>query len=228
MRPPPRPMCFRNFYPGDARAQVDGFLATFAPDRVPERDLVAAVVPHAGWTYSGGVAVRALKALAARARPRSLLLLGAVHRAPIDQGALYPAGSWDTPFGPVPIDEDLAHEVEAALGPLVARDQAAHESEHSLEVAMPFLHEVFPGVPVVPILVPPEAAPAEIGRRLGGIARGRALAAVASTDLTHYGEEYLFAPAGFGEEAHRFMRENDARLLDLAVRLEAEGIPAEA
>jgi AmmeMemoRadiSam system protein B len=228
MAPPLRRMLYPGFYPGDVRAQVAGFVASHDPARVPARPLVAAAVPHAGWRYSGAVAARALKALAERSRPEAILLLGAVHRARIRRGALYPEGAWETPVGPVPVDADLAAEVERELGSLVERNTAAHDTEHSLEVEAPLIHEIFPGVPVVPLMVPPEGRPAAIGRALARIARGRPIVAIASTDLTHYGDEYLFAPRGTGEEAHEWMRGNDARILELATRLEAERIPGEA
>jgi AmmeMemoRadiSam system protein B len=221
-------MRFRNFYPGDLKRQIAEFLAVPAAVAAPAKSLAAAAVPHAGWRYSGGVAARALKALSERSRPASIFLLGAVHRARLRRAALCGGEGWETPLGPVPVDEDLAAEAAAALGDLALVDAAAHDTEHSIEVVMPFIHEVFPGVPAVPIMVPPDGSPAEVGRRLARLAAARGAVAVASTDLTHYGESYLFTPAGLGEPAHAWMRGNDERILDLARRLEAEAIPGEA
>ncbi|HVR74544.1 MAG TPA: AmmeMemoRadiSam system protein B, partial [Planctomycetota bacterium] len=98
-------------------------------------------------------------------------------------------------------------------------------------VEAPLIHEIFPGVPIVPIMVPPWASPAEVGRRVARAVDGSEagdVVAVASTDLTHYGERFGFEPAGTGPAAHDWMKGNDRRMLDLACRLEAERIPAEA
>jgi MEMO1 family protein len=223
-----RRMFFPQFYPGDVRAQIAEFLARPAPPATPARELFAAAVPHAGWRYSGAVAARTLRALSERSSPEAVLLLGAVHRAHLDRAALYPEGEWETPLGPLAVDAALAAEIEGALPGLVERNAAAHDTEHSLEVEAPMIRMVFPGVPVVPLMVPPERYAAEIGTRLARIAKGRRIVVVASTDLTHYGNEYLFAPRGSGEEAHAWMRANDERILDLARRLDAERIPREA
>jgi AmmeMemoRadiSam system protein B len=223
-----RRMLFPQFYPGDVKAQIAEFLARPHARAVPDRELRAAAVPHAGWRYSGAVAARTLQALSGRSSPEAILLLGAVHRAHLDRAALYPEGEWETPLGPLVVDADLAAEVEAALPGLVERNPSAHDTEHSLEVEAPMIRMVFPGVPVVPLMVPPERNAAEIGAKLGKLVRGRRIVAIASTDLTHYGEEYLFAPRGTGDEAHAWMRTNDERILELAMRLHAERIPAEA
>ena len=228
MAAPVRRMLFPQFYPGDVKAQIAGFLARPGAPLAPDRRLVAAAVPHAGWRYSGAVAATALKALAERSSPEAILLLGAVHRAYLDRAALYPAGEWETPLGPVPVDADLAAEVETALPGLVERNASAHDTEHSLEVEAPMIRALFPGIPVVPLMVPPGRYAAEIGTRLARLVKGRRIVAIGSTDLTHYGSEYLFAPRGTGEEAHAWMRGNDERILDLARQLDAERIPAEA
>jgi AmmeMemoRadiSam system protein B len=221
-------MLFPQFYPGDVKSQIEAFLARADSPPVPDRGLFAAAVPHAGWRYSGAVAATALRALAGRSSPEAILLLGAVHRAYLDRAALYPEGEWETPLGAIHVDSSLAAEVERALPGLVERNESAHDTEHSLEVEAPLIRALFPGVPVVPLMVPPERQAAEIGAKLADLARGRRIVAVASTDLTHYGEEYLFAPRGAGDEAHAWMRANDGRILDLARRLDAEWIPVEA
>ena len=51
---------------------------------------------------------------------------------------------------------------------------------------------------------------------------------IGSTDLTHYGERFHFAPAAGDEDPHEWMRRNDQRILDLVVRLEAERIVPDA
>jgi len=225
---PIRPTYHRNFYQGDCRSQIEEFLSAFVPPQPGAPPLVAAAVPHAGWRFSGAVAARTIKTLASRSQARHVVLFGAVHRAPIWASAVYSGGEWQTPLGPVPIDSQLAAEVLRDLEGLVEENDAVHDSEHSLEVQLPFVHEFFPGVPVLPIMVPPDASPLELGRRMAKLLRGRSGVVIASTDLTHYGDVYGFTPAGRGERAHEWMRQNDRRILDLAARLEAEKISEEA
>lgn len=219
---------FPDFYRGDLRAEIGRFLAHGSKPEPGAPPLVAAVVPHAGWRFSGGVAARTLKTLADRSAPSRIVILGAVHRAPIASAALYARGAWETPLGRLEVDSALADELLDRLGGLVVEDPESHEDEHSIEVQTPFIAEFFPGVPILPVLVPPIRDVPELGRRLGQVLRGRSAAVVGTTDLTHYGDAYGFSPAGYGEAAHRWMQENDRRILDLAVRMEAEAIPEEA
>ncbi len=221
-----RSMAFRNFYPGDCRRQIDEMLRGFEVDReLPP--LNAVVVPHAGWRFSGAVAARALKTLA-RFRPEKLLLFSAVHRQHLAKPALFPKGSWETPFGEVEVDEELADEILAGCGDQVVADPLAHSGEHALEVVMPLIRDLLPTTSVVPIMVPPEAPPVPFGARLAEVVENRRVAALASTDFTHYGDAYRFTPAGSGREAHGWMRANDRRLVDRAVGMKAQEIVSEA
>ncbi|MBN1442631.1 MAG: AmmeMemoRadiSam system protein B [Planctomycetes bacterium] len=221
-----RPMLFRQFYPGDCGQQIAEFLKDFHSESGPKRRRAAAA-PHAGWRYSGGVAARTLKVLAA-SRPEVIVILSAVHRSHLDRAVLYPRGSWETPLGEVEVDADLGAEILDAAPELLESDPDAHFDEHAAEVLMPFIREILPDARVVPIMVPPDTAAVQLGTAIAGRVADRRAAAVASTDLTHYGWAYQFTPAGTGEKAHEWMRANDQRIVDLALRLEAEKIVPEA
>jgi hypothetical protein len=156
------------------------------------------------------------------------VLLGAVHRAHLSEAALWPDGEWQTPLGPVSVDAGLASEILMRFGGLVVEDPAAHDEEHSLEVQLPFVHELFPEVPIVPVLVPPTPAAARLGRGLGALLADRNAAVIATSDLTHYGEIYGMLDAGLGEEARRWMADRDRRIIDLATGMDAEGVLREA
>jgi len=227
MNPRTRPIRHRNFYPGDLSRQIADFLSTYAAPGGAS-PLVAAVVPHAGWSYSGGVAARTLKALSDRTKPRAVIVFGAVHRAWITSCAVYPEGEWLTPLGAVSVDAELAREVLAGLPELLEVNAGAHDSEHSIEVQMPFIHQFFKGLPVLPIMVPPDAPAVDVGAGIARLPSGKDVVVVASSDLTHYGEAYGFDPAGLGSKAHAWMRQNDERILDLIRRLEAERVCEEA
>jgi len=47
---------------------------------------------------------------------------------------------------------------------------------------------------------------------------------LASSDLTHYGPGYDFAPAGVGLGGLQWARGNDRRVLDLVIRMSAEQV----
>ena len=51
---------------------------------------------------------------------------------------------------------------------------------------------------------------------------------IASTDLTHYGENYQFSPAGSGVSAMQWAKENDQSLIDLMLGFQVDQIVPEA
>jgi hypothetical protein len=218
------------FYPGsarEARRQIDAFVQQ-ATGQVAGR-VVAGIVPHAGWVYSGPTAAHLFSALQAQEPPETVILFGAVHRWPLRAPALYGAGAWRTPLGEIAIDEALAQAVRQA-DPRFEERPEAHEEEHSIEVQVPFVQHLWPEARILPIAMPPlQSAPA-LGRAVARAAAslGRRAVALGSTDLTHYGPSYGMAPAGVGPQGLAWAKENDRRLLELVLALDAEGVLAEA
>jgi len=230
------PVVAGRFYPGDGESCLDAIRKMRVPPEfpdVPDRP-VGGVVPHAGWLFSGETAFTVFSALASRRRPGTVVLFGASHR-PISGNALFAEGVWRSPLGEVPVDERLADDIlsRAGAGDLLTSDPKAHEAEHSLEVQLPFLQHLFSEVRIVPILVPGDGGgdPVALGRVAGEVIRDRQADAVClgSSDLTHYGPSYGFAPQGTGEAAVRWVRDdNDRRMLRLMETLDAEQVVPEA
>jgi MEMO1 family protein len=227
------PVLAGTWYPGTAEAcrkAVESMRPAEIPEGLPERP-VAAVVPHAGWVYSGATAVAALEAIRRKRSPRTFVLLGMHHRQLVRTSALFPTGGWETPLGLAQIDERLAREILSRLPDMIADNPRAHEAEHSLEIQVPLIQHLFPEAKVVPILLAHGGDAVKLGRALGVIIQSMEADAVClgSSDLTHYGPGYGFAPKGTGPEAIRWVRdENDRRMIDLMVAMNAEGVGPEA
>lgn len=216
------------FYAGASDAKIGGFLEGFKPP-VLAADPVAGLVPHAGWDYSGAVAARVFQSIKSYRDPKTFILFGTVHRG-IRANGLYARGSWITPFGKVMIDEELADRLLEQSEGTFKRSEEAHEHEHSIEVQMPLLKHFFPHARAVPIAVVPDATAPRLGGIIGEFIDKNDVDAVVvgTTDLTHYGDAYMFAPSGYGPEAHEWMKQNDARIIELAESMKAEDIVPEA
>jgi hypothetical protein len=182
-----------SWYPGTAAAiveEVDGYFGEAGPLSVPGR-LVALVSPHAGLRYSGPVAAHGytlLRGLEAEpGRGLVVVLVGPSHRAAFDGVALHASGEWETPLGRAPIDEELSQALLDA-DPVVFDDPAVHRDEHSLEMQMPFLQHLVPGLRIVPMLMGTQSRD-EVEALAGALAKalaGRRALLVASSDLSHY------------------------------------------
>lgn len=220
-----------NFYSGDVRAQMQLYGKAFTLSVGLPSHIVAGIVPHAGWFFSGATAAKVFLSIKARQTPPTFILFGAVHVHGVSLNSVYPEGAWNTPLGEVLVDSAIAKGLLKELGPELLEDNSrAHAYEHSLEVQTPMIRHLFPEARIVPIAVPPGPDAALLGERVGNFIREHRTDAVVigSTDLTHYGDNYGFAPKGGGPEAHDWMLKNDARIIDMAIALQADRIVPEA
>ena len=207
-----QPCVAGRFYDSDPdklNAVVDGCLALGEGQR--EKPTILAMVPHAGYVFSGGVCG---KTLAQANLAPTVLLLGPNHTGFGSKFALWPEGSWAIPGAEVKIDGELASALLDA-NPAIAADTMGHVREHSLEVVLPFLVRLNPGVTVACM-----AVSASMYEELEGVGKsvaaaikalGRPVTIVVSSDMSHYIS---------GDEAKRL----DTLALEPAVNLDPKGM----
>jgi len=136
--------------------------------------------------YSGPVAAHAYRLLRDRTFDVAVLV-GPSHFVCFDGVSIVPSGGFDTPFGIQPIDNACAAALAAAT-PIIVEHALAHAREHSLEMQLPFLAHLAPGLPIVPLVMGYQnrATSFELGDALATALNGRRALLVASTDLSHY------------------------------------------
>jgi MEMO1 family protein len=173
------------FYPDDAdtlREMVSGFLASAVQtDKAPPK---AIIVPHAGYIYSGPVAASVYARLSGgRDKIHRVVLLGPSHRVGFHGLAVSGASTFRTPLGDIPIDRQA---LDSALElPQVVRFDAAHATEHSLEVQLPFLQLLLEDFELVPLVVG-DASSQEVAEVLQRLWGGPETLVVISSDLSHF------------------------------------------
>jgi AmmeMemoRadiSam system protein B len=147
------------------------------------REVVAIVVPHAGYYYSGPVAAHAYKELAEDGIFDTAVILGPNHTGYGYPVSLWAGDGWSTPLGEVEINKKLAQRL---LGEVIKADETAHIHEHSIEVQLPWLQYLYKKVKIVPITM--LAQDIETARTVGkAISQaGDNLIIIASSDFTHY------------------------------------------
>lgn len=223
-----KPIVAGQFYPARRDAcviEITGCIeARKISGQLPET-IVAGIVPHAGWMFSGSLAAMVFSAIKQQYdNVHTFVIFGAAHGYYGRSPAVYDAGCWITPLGEVEIDEKLA---DAVLETTEAvRDSTAHRTEHSIEVQVPFIQHLFSGTKILPILVPPTGSAVTLGMGVGDIithSENKKIVCIGSTDLTHYGPRYGFTPMGVGAEALKWAVDvNDKEFIDLALKLEPE------
>ena len=174
--------------PARLTREVSSHLDAAAPvdDVQPEAELVALIAPHAGLKYSGPVAACGYRLL--QSRPfDSIVLVGPSHYVAFEGVSIWPNGAFETPFGEMPIDRDLADAIARSCA-LAGEMPSAHVREHSLEMQLPFLGVCAPAAAIVPIVMGHQTRDTAIalGDAIASALRGRRALLVASSDLSHF------------------------------------------
>ncbi len=217
-----------SWYPADAGScerQIQAFLKEAREREVSLENPTAGIVPHAGWYFSGSIACDVIHRLAA-GDPADVVLLFGMHLRPSDPCFIMARGSWETPFGPLVVDEELAAElIERFKFRVETPDNFVQDN--TIELQLPFVKYFHPEARIVPVGVPPAPESLEVGKTAARLAvrDGKRLRIIGSTDLTHYGSNYGFAPMGGGPEALRWVRdENDRRVIDAMLAMAPERV----
>lgn len=171
----------------------------------------ACMVPHAGYMYSGHVAGAVYGALEL---PSRFILLGPRHFPRGERMAILSNGSWRTPLGEARIDARLAAGLKRAC-PLLREDAVAHETEHSLEVQLPFLQKLAGDFSFVPVVLGTDRFDAFdiLGHAVAEVVRAETgpVLIIASSDMNHY-------------ESDSVTRAKDRKAIDAILRLDARGL----
>jgi AmmeMemoRadiSam system protein B len=203
------------WYPGAAE-QIRGTIARMETSFPPETaNGIAVVVPHAGWEFSGSLALEVLSRIC---RSMDTIVIIGGHLGPADGILCAYEDAYETPLGSIPADLELLAELRAKLP--IREDRYA---DNTVEVQLPFLRHLFPSAHALGMRASPSADAGRLGAAVAEAARklGRRIAVAGSTDLTHYGTSYGFAPAGSGEAALKWMREiNDRRFIESLLALD--------
>lgn len=99
-----------------------------------EKNMIGAVVPHAGYIYSGPQAVHFFEILkTSKKKYDTFIIINPNHTGYGAQISLDKNDFWDSPFGKVAIDKDFYKLLDFSLS------SEAHAHEHSGEVMLPML-----------------------------------------------------------------------------------------
>ncbi len=215
------------FYPKGERPLRAAIAAAFEegrgpgspPPRKATRNVVGAIVPHAGYAYSGACAAWAYHAIASSPVADLVILLGPSHHG---GGSAATLETWKTPLGLVRADQEFVRGLVAKGR--ITLDDAAFDGEHSLEVQLPFLQSIIPEerLKICPLLIGEEADLKALALDLKEtlVEQGKRAVIIASSDFTHHGPAYRHVR--FTEETAKQIYEFDAQMLDLIVNRRAD------
>ncbi|NMC07378.1 MAG: AmmeMemoRadiSam system protein B [Candidatus Lokiarchaeota archaeon] len=234
-----------SWYPGTRDALVkmieSCFRSPFGPGSLPKRGkpagpggaIVGIVSPHAGYSYSGGVASNGYHAIAEDGIPDTVVLVA--YHGGFDGIYLQDKGSWETPLGTSIVDGEVAGKIAAVASEIVVDSRRVIDlADNTFELQLPFIQYLSLDTRIVPIAAGSRAYPkikAAASELASGLASffmtgaSKKVVIVASTDLTHYGLAHFgFAPAHGkpAKEENAWVRNNDSRVLRMIENLEVE------
>ncbi|MFU8796489.1 MAG: AmmeMemoRadiSam system protein B, partial [Dehalococcoidia bacterium] len=211
-----RPAVSGMFYAGSPealQAQIEWcYTSELGPGVLPQvnsrgsREIVAIVVPHAGYSYSGPVAAHAYRELAEDGLIDTAVILGPNHTGIGPPVSVWTDGAWTTPLGRVEVDEAVGRRLS---GGIMVDDETAHIREHSIEVQIPWLQHLYDSVRIVPIAM--MAQDIETARTVGKALStlDNAPIIIASSDFSHY-------------EPHSAAAEKDGSVIEAIISLDEQ------
>lgn len=176
-----------SFYPAEPNRLVGFFEDIGLSPGTSLLEAKAVVVPHAGYVYSGRLAADVYSRVQL---PHRFVILCPNHTGMGAALAVMSDGDWQTPLGTAAIDQDLAALLKAH-DPALEESPAAHQSEHSLEVQLPFLqHLLGNDLQFVPICIARGSyGPlVTLGTAIGEVLRAcrDPVLVIASSDMNHF------------------------------------------
>ncbi len=129
-----KPVVAGQFYPSSS-ADLKKQIKAYTDKKALPTDVIACLLPHAGYAYSGRVAVETVSRINIK---NTVILLGPNHTGFGAPFSIMTEGAWQTPLGEVRINSNLAKKILDS-SKYLEEDSLAHEHEHSLEVEIPIL-----------------------------------------------------------------------------------------
>lgn len=186
------------------------------------------LLPHAGWAYSGCIAWQAVRQVKG-AKFKRVVLLAPSHRAWVENRLVAPESSAvSTPLGEIAIDRDFIDRL-ALVAPVVKND-CVHSAEHATQIEYPLLQltlgDAFKLVPLIAGSLGKDQM-AMCARALSQMMDGETLLVV-SSDFTHYGSDFDYAPYGLsgGQCVREKVASVDKEALALIANRDADGFSA--
>src|SRR4051812_8325533 len=198
------------FYPGSAETLLRA-IHSYTTVSGNKLNALGCVVPHAGYMYSGQVAGAVYGRLDLPSRYIILCPNHTGHGQPL---AIMSEGTWLTPLGEVPIDEQLSKQLKVEM-PELTDDIDSQRHEHALEGQLPFLQALKKDFSFVPITVGTSRFDALIalGEGIGHVIaqQDEPVMIIASSDMNHY-------------ETDSTTRVKDRKAIDRVLALDPAGL----
>jgi hypothetical protein len=152
--------------------------------------VIGIVAPHAGHRYSGQVAAHAFQCFDGL-EPEIVAVISPLHTPETGDVFSTAHDAYVTPLGEIPVEHEALDRIKETLPDEVVFRKIRLDSEHSLEIELPFLQRVltkpFRLLPLM-ILHQTQFIAEALGHAIANALKGKSVLLVASSDLSHFYE----------------------------------------
>ena len=190
------------WYPSNQQATLAKIEKMAKGLSVSSINAVAGIVPHAGWDFSGQIALEVFASF--QGKPDTVVIVGGHLSKGSGVYAAFEQG-FATPLGIVDADLELLAELKQEIS--IKEDITP---DNTVEIQLPLVEYYFPKAKALWLRAAPSAEALDLSKALfkAGKTLKRELVVIGSTDLTHYGFNYGFMPMGGAVAAAGFALEN--------------------
>ena len=188
---------------------------------IRKQNICAAVVPHAGYRYSGAVA----GGVYLRIDPKTIkrvVVMGPSHYVSMhNQVSIPEATHFRTPLGDLAVDTAFVDQLRKL--PFIITDPRAHQREHSDQIQLPLIQYCLSTkIPVV-CMVCGQFDSKHLVEAASGLQQllDEGTLFVASSDFTHYGANYGYMP--FSQDVEKNIETLDMGVFELFTRKDFKG-----
>lgn len=185
----------------------------------PKENIIALILPHAGYAYSGQTAAFGLKTI--NKEYERIVVIGPSHRVHMENVLSVPRVThYETPLGQIPLDIEFINEL--LKHPLFQNVPDAHKSEHSVQIELPLLQHSRKDFKLVPIVAGRCSLETinKAAKILKNLVDSKTLV-IASSDFVHFGPNYGFIP--FKENIPEKIKELDMGSYEHIAKLDSNG-----
>ena len=215
------------WYPADANIlskQIEGFfekaeVVLGTPHGEPINNVIAFILPHAGYQFSGQTAAFALKTTSKKYK--RVVVIGPSHRVPMEEVLTVPRVThYETPLGQIPLDVEFVNRLLKYS--MFQNVPHVHKYEHSVQIELPLLQYMQGDFKLVPIVA--GNCSLKTISKAGAVLRSlvdEETLVVASSDFVHYGRNYGYVP--FTENIPEQIKKLDMGAYEYIADLDSEG-----
>lgn len=175
------------FYPANEkklRTQLSQLFENVSSEK-KYNNVFGLIAPHAGYVYSGKTAAYGYHAVSGK-QYETAIIISPSHREYFPGISVYEGDAYRTPLGDVKVNNKLRENFIEHSNSIFTGSNG-HLAEHALEVHLPFLQFLYPGINILPVVVGDQSKIYidELAEKLAQNYNENILI-IASTDLSHF------------------------------------------